>query len=228
MEKKSEAPDIYETIRNAGFLLETQLNEWIQNQLNKEQLVLPAALLSNVHGKLIEFISEFQEIISLHLNTPTKDDVANVARLVIQTEEKVDDLNDRMEELAAVIEELSTGTTHKKPVSSHPLSARHASRLPDRIEEKADDLVRRMDELEAIVKKLGTKTGKRPASSCLLSARHAKENRKSEARDTKKKAILEELLSPRSFVLLNSDSIFGDEAFSKLLQDVKQKRRKKI
>lgn len=180
---EAEASDIYETIRNAGFALETQLNEWIQDQLNKEKLVLPAAFLSNAHGKLIQFISEFQEIISLHLNTPTKDDVANVAKLLIQTEEKIDDLNERMNDLAAVVE------------------------------------------------KLRKETYKRPASSHSSSAQHAKGKRKSEAKHTNKKVNFKELLSPtlapKSFILLNSDSNFGEDIFLKLLQDVKLKRRKK-
>ncbi|MCP3764710.1 hypothetical protein NLX67_20455 [Domibacillus sp. A3M-37] len=178
MANKPEASDIYETIRNAGFQLETQLNEWIQDQLNEEKLVLPAAFLLNVHGKLIQFISEFQEIISLHLNTPTKDDVANVAKLLVQIEEKVDDLNDRMDDLAAAVEELRTGTD------------------------------------------------KRPASSHSSSARDANSKRKSEAKHTKKKVNLEELLSPtldpKSFILLDSDEIF-----LKLLQDIKLKKRMK-
>lgn len=233
MEKKTEVSDIYETIRNAGFGLETQLNEWIQDQLNNEKLVLPAAFLSNVHGKLIQFISEFQEIISLHLNTPTKDDVANVAKMLIQTEEKIDDLNDRMDDLAAAIEGLGTGT-YKRPASSESSSARdgaNVAKLLTQTEKKIDDLNNRMDDLAAVVEKLRTETYKRPDSSHSSSAQHARGKRKSEAKHSNKKVNFKELLNPtlssKSFILLDSDSKFGDETLLKLLQDVKLKRRKK-
>ncbi|MCP3762666.1 hypothetical protein NLX67_09720 [Domibacillus sp. A3M-37] len=48
-----------------------------------------------------------------------------MAKLLIQTEEKVDDLNDRIDDLAAVVEKLRIGTD-KRPASSHSSSARHA------------------------------------------------------------------------------------------------------
>ncbi|MCP3765091.1 hypothetical protein NLX67_22630, partial [Domibacillus sp. A3M-37] len=201
--------------------LETQLNEWIQDQLNEEKLVLPAAFLSNVHGKLIQFISEFQEIISLHLNTPTKDDVANVAKMLVQTEEKVDDLSDRMDDLASAVDKLRTGMD-KRPVSSHSPSARSMEKLLRKTEEKVDDLSGRIDDLASAVEELRTGMDKRPASSHSSSARHAKGKRKSVAQDNKKKVNLEELLSPaldpKSFILLDSDEIF-----LKLLQDIKLK-----
>ncbi|WP_050182097.1 hypothetical protein [Domibacillus robiginosus] len=232
MAEKTEYTDIYEAIRNIGFGLETQFNEWIQDQLNKEKLVLPAAFLSNVQGKLIQFIREYQEIISLHLNTPTKDDVANVAKLLIQTEEKVDDLNDRMDDLVAVIEELRTGT-YKRPASSHSSSARYAeksvSKLLSQTEEKVNDLINRMDDLAAVVEELRKGTHKRPVFSHSSLTRYAKCKRKSEAKHNKKKVNLEELLNPamdsKSFIPL--DSAFGDEIFLKFLQDMKVKRRKK-
>lgn len=123
MAKEQTPAELYETIRNAGFLLETQLNEFIQKHLNKEELVGMAAIVTKAHTKLIEFLHEFQEIISVHLNTPTKNDVANVAKLVVQTEEKVDSLTDeiiRLTESIDQLKELSSATPDNGSPDSNP------------------------------------------------------------------------------------------------------------
>ncbi|NHM31943.1 hypothetical protein [Neobacillus terrae] len=106
MSKEHKISDIYEFLRNAGFKLETQLNEQIRNHLNRRDVAGIAGILANHHANLIERLHQYQEITSIQLNIPTKKDVANIGKLTIQTEEKVDKLRDEIMQLAASIEEL--------------------------------------------------------------------------------------------------------------------------
>jgi len=119
MSKEHKITDIYEFLRNAGFKLETQLNEQIRNHLNRREVAGAAAILANHHADLIERLHQYQEITSIQLNIPTKKDVANIGKLTIQTEEKVDKLTDEIMQLAASIEELKA-LLAKNGISNSP------------------------------------------------------------------------------------------------------------
>lgn len=78
---------------------EARMNEFIQNQLNNESLVKLAADQSAVTGEVLRQLQRYQEIVTTALRIPTKDDVANVAKLVLQLEEKMDLLEDYLRQL---------------------------------------------------------------------------------------------------------------------------------
>ncbi|RHW41655.1 hypothetical protein D1B31_08030 [Neobacillus notoginsengisoli] len=104
MSKKHAMPNMYEVLRKAGFQLENQLNQSIHDHWNREEVAEAAAIFTNAHARLINKLHRYHEVLSTQLNTPTKKDVANVAKLVLQTEEKVDQLNDQMIRLTEKLE----------------------------------------------------------------------------------------------------------------------------
>ncbi|MDE5413235.1 hypothetical protein [Alkalihalobacterium chitinilyticum] len=66
--------------------------------LNDPKLVEVIKLGSKSHYEFIKLVREYADVIALHLNTPTKDDVANVAQLVKQLEEKIDSLEEKLKD----------------------------------------------------------------------------------------------------------------------------------
>lgn len=114
MTKEKKPSDLYETLRNAGFQLETHLNENIHKYMNQKEFAAAASVFKKVHGRLMDLLQEFHETASPHLSTPTKKDVANIAQLVVQVEEKVDVLSDQVAELTESIKKLNAARRTKR------------------------------------------------------------------------------------------------------------------
>lgn len=107
-----------------GMKLEFELNELIKKQLNKEELLLTASSNSAVIASMISQCRNMAELLSIPLNFPTKNDVARVAKLAIQVEEKVDQLDEQMLTLSSTLadiknslEMLGSGGFPEKPAS---------------------------------------------------------------------------------------------------------------
>ncbi|PAD67831.1 hypothetical protein CHH83_16860 [Bacillus sp. 7586-K] len=90
---------LYKELKKLAQGGEARINEFIQNQLNNESLVKLAADQSAVTGEVLRQLQRYQEIVTTALRIPTKDDVANVAKLVLQLEEKIDLLEDYLSQL---------------------------------------------------------------------------------------------------------------------------------
>ena len=90
---------LYKELKKLAQGGEARINEFIQNQLNNENLVKLAADQSAVTGEVLRQLQRYQEIVTTALRIPTKDDVANVAKLVLQLEEKIDLLEDYLSQL---------------------------------------------------------------------------------------------------------------------------------
>ncbi len=80
---------LYKELKKLAQGGEARINEFIQNQLNNENVVKLAADQSAVTGEVLRQLQRYQEIVTTALRIPTKDDVANVAKLVLQLEEKL-------------------------------------------------------------------------------------------------------------------------------------------
>ncbi|MFS0881697.1 hypothetical protein [Metabacillus niabensis] len=90
---------LYKELKKLAQGGEARINEFIQNQLNNENVVKLAADQSAVTGEVLRQLQRYQEIVTTALRIPTKDDVANVAKLVLQLEEKIDLLEDYLSQL---------------------------------------------------------------------------------------------------------------------------------
>lgn len=88
----------------------TEVNQIIKEKLNA---VIEDTKIMDLAGKAmweqtqaLRFIKGLSELTALRLNLPTKDDVANVARLTIQVEEKIDTLEEKLSILIDKLQEL--------------------------------------------------------------------------------------------------------------------------
>jgi len=97
--KRKHTDQLYKELKKLAQGGEARINEFIQNQLNNENLVKLAADQSAVTGEVLRQLQRYQEIVTTALRIPTKDDVANVAKLVLQLEEKIDLLEDYLRQL---------------------------------------------------------------------------------------------------------------------------------
>ncbi|MBU9721694.1 MULTISPECIES: hypothetical protein [Bacillaceae] len=82
------------------FELDNNMKEKLNTILeDKKMISLVKKLMSN-QTQGMRLMKDFSEIIALRLNLPTKDDVANIAKLNIQIEEKIDSLEEKFSILA--------------------------------------------------------------------------------------------------------------------------------
>jgi len=73
---------------------EKELNTLIQDKLNDHELVNSANEGLQKHLSTLRKLRKFNEFVAQQLNLPTKDDVAAIAKLVMQLEEKLDRIED--------------------------------------------------------------------------------------------------------------------------------------
>ncbi|MGD6874482.1 hypothetical protein ACQCU1_20160 [Sutcliffiella horikoshii] len=78
--------------------LENDWNEAIKSGLNKESVFRIVGLESELEAEKLRKIREQVEVLSLKYNFPTKNDVANIAKLLIQIEDKIDRLEGQLQE----------------------------------------------------------------------------------------------------------------------------------
>lgn len=93
-----------ENLINKGISLEKQLNELIQTQLNREDIAQYGELGSELLARRMRSVKENVELLSFQFNFPTKNDMANLAKLMIQLEEKMNDIEGQLAELSASME----------------------------------------------------------------------------------------------------------------------------
>jgi Na+/phosphate symporter len=84
----------YETIKKVGAKKEKDLNTSIQRLINDKKLFETSSQLLNKHGRQVKHLQNSIENLSVMLNFPTKNDVANIAKILVQLEEKIDQLDD--------------------------------------------------------------------------------------------------------------------------------------
>lgn len=82
--------DFYKGLKLLGTQKEQKLNDKIREAINNRSFIESISRNSQQQVPRINKIQEASERMSIIMNYPTKKDVANVAKLVIQLEEKVD------------------------------------------------------------------------------------------------------------------------------------------
>lgn len=85
--------DMYEKTESAW-------NDTIQETLGKESFSEGLGNTLNSYLQYQEFVTKTAESYLTQMNMPSRDEVANVASLVINTESKVDDVEEQLEQLA--------------------------------------------------------------------------------------------------------------------------------
>jgi len=78
---------------------DSQLNERFQKLLGDPNTIKYSQSLMKKHSSLLKKIRKHSDTLALQLNMPTKDDVANVANLCKQIEEKLDVIENQLHQL---------------------------------------------------------------------------------------------------------------------------------
>lgn len=132
---------LLDAIKKIGMKVEKELNESIQKSINKEEILKDMLSRSEVAAASIKKLQQAIETLSIPLNFPTKADVANAAKLTVQAEEKMDQIDEKVMALAQSIEEL------KKALSG---SSINSTTEPNEILQALSDLNQQLDqELES-------------------------------------------------------------------------------
>ncbi|MGM0902264.1 MAG: hypothetical protein ACQEXB_14355 [Bacillota bacterium] len=99
---------------------EKEVNNLIQERLNDNDLIASVNEGVQRHLSTLRKLRRFNELVAQQLNLPTKDDVAAVARLVMQLEEKLDRIEDLlMQLLDESPSELSLESTNNDSENQH-------------------------------------------------------------------------------------------------------------
>lgn len=106
--------DLFDFLKKFGLKVEFDANTWIQNGLNKEDILKVLSKNAKLTAKAIENLKELVENISIPLNLPTKNDVANVAKLTLQNEEKIDALEDQIRALNEYVRNMNVNVDSNK------------------------------------------------------------------------------------------------------------------
>lgn len=116
----------FNTIARSGFQVEQMVNRSIQKHLNKPGFVNSAAGTANGIARAMNTLQNTVETLSVPLNFPTKNDLANTTNLVVQSEEKIDQLEDRIIALTAAIKDLQSNL--RAPNQTQRASMKNGSR----------------------------------------------------------------------------------------------------
>ncbi|RBP91262.1 hypothetical protein DFO70_10840 [Cytobacillus firmus] len=128
---------LLQAIKKLGTKVERELNESIQNSINKEEIFKNLITRSEVTAASMKKLQEAIETLSIPLNFPTKTDVANAAKLTVQAEEKMDLIDEKVMALAQSVEEI------KKALGS---PAPNSQADPDNILQVLSDLTQSLNQ----------------------------------------------------------------------------------
>lgn len=101
MEEKTKSRDFYESLKIRGLKKERELNSKIQQFLNKKDFIEQASSNSVKFAHRVRNLQETMETMSIMWNFPTKRDVANLAKMQVQLEEKIDHVEEMLSRFLA-------------------------------------------------------------------------------------------------------------------------------
>ncbi|MCL6571369.1 MAG: polyhydroxyalkanoate biosynthesis repressor PhaR [Bacillus sp. (in: Bacteria)] len=93
---KDKTYDPFEGFKKISEMWEKQLNGMLYMMTDNNEFVRLLKVGTESHSRYMELLRKNQELMSGVLNIPTKSDVANVAKLTVQTEEKIDFLEEQI------------------------------------------------------------------------------------------------------------------------------------
>lgn len=100
--------DSFDSFKKYSEVLEKQINDFIFLWSNNNEFVKMANTGSEANSRYLEAFRKNQEALAGVLNIPTKNDLANIASLTIQTEEKVVSLEEQIWDLQDSLRSQST------------------------------------------------------------------------------------------------------------------------
>ena len=85
-----------DSVKQVSEMWEKGLNGLLFQTINNNQLIQMTKFGIDAHSRYIEMLKRNRELMASYMNIPTKSDVANVAKLSIQAEEKIDILEEQI------------------------------------------------------------------------------------------------------------------------------------
>ena len=133
--------DVYDLLKRGGSFLQFQINNMIQNQLNNYSLIDVAKSQTNTLTKKIKKVQQYTEQTAAVLNFPTKTDLSNATQLILQSEEKIDNIDEQIFQMAKMLHEMKE-LVEKIALSHHdtadfPISASLSEEIAKQEEEIA-------------------------------------------------------------------------------------------
>jgi hypothetical protein len=158
---QKETPDLFGLLKLLGFKLESTINKYIQDSLNKEEIAVTANSVGQVLAHIIVAVNEYVEQLSSQLNFPTKNDVSRLGKLIIQSEDKIDGLEDEIHEVLNLLKEIKMNLLDSLKVNAVQLSEDLDGKIKKELSELIKDptghlqqeVVKPIEELETKLKK---------------------------------------------------------------------------
>ncbi|KAB7666472.1 hypothetical protein [Bacillus sp. B1-b2] len=118
--------DFYELLKKGGNLLQYRINDSIKKNLNQIPLVDFAKSKTGLLTKRMDQIQQYTEQATNYMNLPTKTDIANTTQLILQSEEKIDQLDNQLYSITSMLTEMKEmmGSFHQQPSMSFELNAK--------------------------------------------------------------------------------------------------------
>ena len=106
---KDKTYDPLQRFRKISEMWERQLNGLLYIMTDNNEFVRLLKVGTDSHARYMERLRKNQELMAGVMNIPTKKDIANVAKLSLQTEEKIDMLEEQVWNLQDSLESLNKG-----------------------------------------------------------------------------------------------------------------------
>jgi ubiquinone biosynthesis protein UbiJ len=110
--ERNNKTELNHLIKRLGLETEQKLNQIIHDKLSSKGLIKLANIGIQKHTHEMKQLKEYTEILAQQYNMPTKDDIARIAKLTIQIEEKIDLLEDKINKLSDEIHSLQKKENH--------------------------------------------------------------------------------------------------------------------
>jgi len=107
--EKNEQVELYKAIKLTGFKVEQELNNWIKDQINHTKFVQGTNIAGKYYVHVMKCVQNSMGHLFSNLNIPSKQDVTNIGKLVLQVEEKIDKVEDQVLLLQQKVEGLENG-----------------------------------------------------------------------------------------------------------------------
>ena len=88
--------DPFESIHKLSLMWEKQINDFIYLWTDNKEYMKMSNVGTEINSRYLDALKKNQEALASVLNLPTKNDVANVASLTIQAEEKIEALEEQI------------------------------------------------------------------------------------------------------------------------------------
>lgn len=151
--------DFYELLKKGGNLLQYRLNNRIKNSLNQISIIDFTSTKTNPLSNKLDQIQNYSEQLSNYINLPTKTDLANATQLILQSEEKIDNLDDQLFELTNMMKEVKQLIEQFSLNSSDDYSSQLTNKISEqeqRISSLQNELAHAKQQLNAQKEELST------------------------------------------------------------------------